>query len=143
MTSPSELEPLLVRHKVSREDSNKKISDKDIEKISRTCGFPCERLSSYLGMKQVCAEDTKKNGKSELDRRASLLQGWKQMKGTDATYRALIAAFLELERRDDAEAICTLLRELKLATPVNPVHTPKAPSGKYRLDTEALLLFPS
>ena len=77
-------------------------------------------------MKQVCAQDVKHDGKSEPDRRSSLLKAWKQMKGTDATYTALIAAFLELERRDDAEIICNIIKESKLTASTTPVHTPIA-----------------
>ena len=131
MASPSELDSLLATHEVARENSNKKISDKDIDKISQSCGFPYGRLSSYLGLKQVCAQDAKQDGKSEPDRRAGLLEAWKQMKGSDATYRALIAALLEMERRDDAEIICNFLKESKLTAPATPVQPYAAPSGKH------------
>ena len=140
MASPSELDSLLATHEVARENSNQQISDKDIDKISQSCGFPYGRLSSYLGMKRVSAQDAKHDGKSEPDRRVSLLEAWKQMKGSDATYKALIAALLEMERRDDAEIICNFLKESKLTAPVTPVHTQKenvpyaAPSGKHGFD---------
>ena len=145
MSSPSRLDSLLVTHGVAREDSDKQIGDKDIDKISQSCGFPYGRLSSYLGMKQVCAQDAKQDGKSEPDRRAGLLEGWKQLKGSDATYRALIAALLEMERRDDAEVICKLLKESKLTAPATPVHTQMdsvpcaAPSGKHGLNHMGVL----
>ena len=105
MASPSELASLLVEHGVAREDSNKQISDKDIDKISLV-------VSPMEDCLPISAQDAKQDGKSEPDRRAGLLEAWKQMKGSDATYRALIAALLEMERRD-AEVIHTAQNDAK------------------------------
>lgn len=91
-------------------DCDKPITDKDLEKISRCCGFPCESLASHLDVKQASAEDIKRDGKSEHERRLALLTKWSQMKGSDATYGALIDALLEIEHKKDAEEISKILR---------------------------------
>ena len=135
MASSDQLDSLLDEYKLSEEYWGKQITGIDQDKISWSCGFPCERLSSYLGVEQACAQDIKHDGKSEPERRAALLKTWDQKKGSGATYKALIAALLEIEHKNDAEVVCKLLKTSMLATPCStsvmqtPSASSKAPSG--------------
>ena len=115
---------LLAGYELSKEDCDKQISDRDREKICSSCCFPYGRLSTYLNVR-VFAQDIKHDGKSEPERRSDLLEAWNQMMGSDATYRTLIVALLEIEHKNDAEVICKLLKTSMSCS----THTLSEPSG--------------
>lgn len=115
MASPGKCSSLLTKFELSEKDCGIKVSKKDLDRVANNCEFPYERLAPYLDVKQV--SDIEREGKSEPGRRTALLERWNQMKGSDATYRALITALLDIEHRNDAEKICKWLRTSKSATP--------------------------
>ena len=121
MASPERVDSLLTKYEISKEECDKQITDKDRVKISRSCDFPHGELSSCL---EVSAQDIKHDGTSEYERRVALLEKWNQYEGSDATYRALIAALLEIQDKNHAEMICKLLKTSKSATPHS--HVPSA-----------------
>lgn len=111
----SEVSPdvLINRLGIDGEACNKKINDKDLE---NSCSFPYKRLSPHLGLNGVDTSDIERDAQTEPERRSGLLNKWKEKEGSDATYRALISALLEIDRKDDAEDICRLLKTSKSAT---------------------------
>ena len=46
----------------------------------------------------------------EDEKRATFFAKWKEAKGSDATYKALISALLEIGCAEDAECVCKLLK---------------------------------
>ena len=107
------MEDVLGQYELTEEDCQKKISDKNLDTICSKCSFPYGRLAPHLKVGPACAEDIKRdsNLRSELERRSSLLKEWKQSNGSGATYKALLGALLGIERREDAEEICKLLKD--------------------------------
>ena len=120
------MENVLTQYELTEDDCMKKITDKDLDSICNTCSFPYGRMAPHLKVEQACAEDIKQdtNLRSESDRRSSLLKKWKQSKGSEATYKALLSALLGIERREDAEVICKLLKDSKSATPASTHRIP-------------------
>ena len=125
MASTIKFEDLLKEYGLTEEDCCRQVCKKGVDKISISCSLPYERLPAYLDLKGVSAKDIRKDCKSEPERRTALLEAWKQMKGSDATYKALIVALLEIGHRDDAEEICKLTpKASKLVTlATTSVHT--------------------
>lgn len=113
------LDSLLLKYELAAKDCDVEISNKHLDKISSSCNLPYERLSPYLEMEQVCAQDIKQDENSGLERRLAWLKKWKKIKGSAATYRALILALLEIEYKDDAEKICIWLKTSNSATPAS------------------------
>ena len=92
-----------------KEDCDKEISDQDIEYISRKLCKNWRSLPPVLGMPRVTESDIQRDHNKEREKRRAFFLDWKEFAGSDATYRMLIGALLEIDDREDAEGICELL----------------------------------
>lgn len=93
------------------EDCNHKISDRDIDEISRYYCSKWRSLPSHLEMKSIDASDVAHGPGDEQEKRRTFLLKWKDMKGSAATYKQLISALLEIHCRDEAEGVCKLIQQ--------------------------------
>lgn len=89
------------------------MSDRHLEKISRSLCKEWKRLYPYLGMTSIEVHDIVCKQVEENVKRHAFFLKWKE-KGSKATYKALLGALLEINSRDDSEGICKLLQEESL-----------------------------
>ena len=87
------------------------VSDKDLERISRSCCKDWKSLPTHLELETILVEDIEKSQADEREKRHDFLRQWKRMKGSAATYKQLVSALLEIESVDDAEKVCGILKE--------------------------------
>ena len=100
----------LNRYRLQSADIDVKIHDKHVDKLAKICFNNWKELYS-LRMKAKDIEIIETN-KSEAKAKLFLCT-WKQRNGTDATYKCLIDALLEIEHREDAESVCEILMSEK------------------------------
>ena len=91
-------------------DCSKPVSNIHLEKISRSLCRDWKRLPPYLKLESTIVADIKSSSDSEKDKRHAFFSEWKVVKGSDATYKALIGALLEIGSKQDAESICKMLQ---------------------------------
>ncbi len=96
---------------LSEEHYHQKVSDTHVDTISRSCCDQWRSLYSYLELQKIVVSDTDKNHTLEVDKRNGFFGVWREMKGSDATYRKLVYALLKTGARQDAESVCKLLAE--------------------------------
>ncbi len=107
------LSSLLGLHGLSEECCDSKVSDVHLEKISRFLSQSIQCLVPYLGIKQRIASDIDElSHKGEKEKRHTFLIKWREVKGSEATYRNLIQALLTIESVEDDEEVCKLLIDL-------------------------------
>ena len=100
------VEELTKKFKLGIEICNNQVTDEDLDQIATHCCKELQRLPPHLGIEDTVFSDIKRDEKSEPERRLALFKKWKQIKGSAATYKAIIAAFLKIELMDDAEKVC-------------------------------------
>ncbi len=90
---------LMERYGLTEQDCNKEISDLHLDSISRSCctGGAWKGLATHiLETESVRAADVvsdiERKQISDEEKRRDFFYHWKQMKGSDATYKALITA---------------------------------------------------
>lgn len=88
------------------DNANKQISDEHIEVISQDLCEKWRLLPAHLGLGTITIDDIIEN---EAGKR-HFFTTWKDQKGSEATYRSLVSALLEIECRKDAESVCELLK---------------------------------
>ena len=106
-TLPTEL---LKRYELTEEDLNKPVSDSHVEQISRSSCKHWKSLPGYLGLKPITAEDSDQKHFDPAEKRHDFFLKWKEIKGSGATYKQLIIALLKIDCREDAEAVCAVLK---------------------------------
>ena len=109
------LESLIVRYHLTEEDVKKQITDEHIGVISSSSSL-CSQWKSlpvHLGLATVGAIDS--TPVTETEKKRDFFTTWKEEQGSNATYRKLIGALLEILCNRDAESVCQLL---KSASPV-------------------------
>ena len=104
------LSDLLEHYHLKEDDVNKELEIQDIEAISYSCKSKWKYLLIRLGLKEMDFADAE-NLKTDQEKRSQNLTNWKQKKGSDATFKRLIIAQLEIECRDDAENVCKILQD--------------------------------
>ena len=115
---------LLKLYELKEEDCNQQISSLHLNEISLNYCQKWRFLPARLNLKDIVADDISRGLGNEEDKRHAFFLKWKQVKGSDATYRRLIGALLEIKCRQDAEAVCRLLQESKSATLKHGPHSP-------------------
>ena len=90
---------------------NQQISDRHIQEFSNSHGRMWKDMPTYLGLHRFVAMDIDHIQNSEHHKTHSFFTTWKQMKGSSATYKALIFALLEVDCLEDAESVCKLVPE--------------------------------
>ena len=116
MAVPS-YEDLLARHKVNSSLMQQTISDDHLTELASRLD-KWETLARSLRLSSTDIENVKSLGDVEIQR-YELLKCWKQRCGSMATYKALVEAFLEINRTDFAEKVVALLQSLR-----DSVHSP-------------------
>ena len=86
------------------------ISDLHLDEIARSRCTYWQSLPSRLGLEDIVAEDIDRNFSREFDKRREFFRQWKQIKGSEATYRCLVKALHDINQRRDAEYVSGLLR---------------------------------
>ena len=87
------------------------VSDKQLAVIARDNGFDWERLRPYLGLsrahtKQIHTAYPRDHGMQRLE----CLEVWKEVKGKEATYRALVTAAEEARDQRLADNVKDMLK---------------------------------
>ena len=96
---------------LTEEEVSKKITDEHIEVISRSLCSQWKSLPAHLGLATIVVDDIdKSNVMDEREKRDKFLRTWKKEKGSEATYKKLIDGLLTIKCREDAEAVCKLLK---------------------------------
>ena len=106
---------LMKYYSLADNDCDQPISDSHLDDISLShCGqwrlLPCR-----LGMKNIVTGDINRDFAIEKEKRREFFFEWKQIRGSDATYKSLISALLAIKSREDAESICKIL-QISLST---------------------------
>ena len=134
---------LLEQYELTEDDCNQKISDYHCSEISRTLCGGWRGLPSHLGVPQIYVHDINRNSTEESERRSNFFFGWKELKGSAATYKALIAALLDIDCREDAEGVCRFLKKTKIQPLVQHVQSmyndSRPPEGIYLIDIHSVL----
>ena len=105
----SKIQSLIVRYGLTEEDVNTKITDMHIGDISRSWCSQWKSLRARLGLDPIVANDIDRLTLKEEEKRSTFLTTWREKKGCEATYKALISALLAVECRHEAESVCELL----------------------------------
>ena len=95
--------------KLADQGLDKQISEVHFDEIAQTRDINWKFLPSRLGLQDVTAKDIDKDYSNELEKRRELFRKWKQIKGSEATYRSLVRALLDIKQRDNAEYVLKLL----------------------------------
>ena len=90
---------------------NQQVSEAHLEELSRSGCKQWKSLPPYLKLETIVAEDIDKSQKEERDKRYDFLLTWKDIEGSNATYRQLITALLKIKCRQDAEKLCEMLKK--------------------------------
>lgn len=98
-------------HGLSERELDRQVSDKDLERISRSCCKHWKFLPAYLELEAILALDIDRKGVDEREKRHEFLLKWREIKGSAATYKQLISALLEIKSVEDAERVCVLVKE--------------------------------
>ena len=84
------------------------ISDLHLDQIALSRCTYWRFLPTRLGLSNVVAKDIDREFQKEPEKRRELFEQWKQRKGFEATYRSLVRALLDIDKRLDAEYVCKL-----------------------------------
>ena len=129
---------LMEHYCLLEEDCSKQISDSHLQKISLSCCKKWRFLPACFKMEEIIAEDIDREPKGEDEKRFSFFKQWQQERGSDATYKALISALLEISCRQDAEKVCELLQK-SLSTPEQAATADAAPDSEDQHDSSAII----
>ena len=98
-------------YQLKESDCNKQISGKHLDEIARSYCREWKKLRSALKMKAIIEHDLEHSAADEGGKRRDFLFMWRDGKGSDATFKALIDALLEIECVEEAEGVCRLLQQ--------------------------------
>ena len=104
---------LMAHYQLGEEDvCNQQVTDRHLDEIASSYCRHWRTLRAELGLEAIVEHDIDRSipGDEEGKRRA-FFNKWKLMKGSRATYKALISALLRKKCQDDAEGVCKLLKK--------------------------------
>ena len=127
------LESLIVRHHLTEEDVNKQITDEHIEVISSLCS-QWKSLPVHLGLATTIVGDIDSTPVTKTEKKRDVFTTWKEEQGSNATYRKLLGALLEIPCKQDAESVCQFL---KSANPVQAQQQQKRNMSAASLGTRS------
>ena len=107
---PDELRSLLAHYNLPVDVCYEQVSDVHLEEISGSHCKDWRRLPPHLELESIMASDIDRKQVGEGERRREFFFGWKERRGSGATYGSLIRALLQIRCRQDAESICKLLQ---------------------------------
>ena len=99
-----------MKYHLTEEEVSIKITDRHIVDISISLCTKWKFLPAYLGLAANIAKDIDRKPVNEEEKRLTFLTTWKEKKGSEATYKSLIGALLDIECRDEAGSVCELLK---------------------------------
>ena len=109
------LERILRKQKLLINDLEKPCSKEAFQNVANEMG-PFDQTAMAL-IKETKREEIKANyPNDEKMRKIRLLEVWKRSQGFDATYLALVEAFLKIDDRQAAECIVAFVKQLKYAS---------------------------
>lgn len=111
------LTELMKEYGLTERDCNKPVSDNHVECISRSCCKHWKFLPAHLELETITAEDSDRKHSDPEAKRYDFFLKWKEIKGSGATYKQLIVALLKIDCRQDAEAVCNVLKGSSSAQP--------------------------
>ena len=99
----------LVRHcGLSDDELNKEITRDRFHEIGPSL-LEWRLLAPILNLTPLDVEDIEKDNRGEESKRNKFLSVWKRKQCVRATYRALVTALCQIERREDALKVCEVL----------------------------------
>ncbi len=125
--STETLSSLMEHYQLKEEDCNRQISTLHLDEISLNFSRKWRFLPARLKMEDIVAYDIDRGPGDEEEKRRAFFLKWKWTKGSNATYKALICALLEIKSRQDAESVCKLLQES-----TSGVYQHKASGASYK-----------
>ena len=128
------------------QDLEKQITEIHCDKICHTINLKWRRLPPYLGLEsEPLISDIETLSIEEEEKRGKFVSKWKEIKGSDATYKNLIDALYKIDSKDDAEHVHKLLlldsRPQHLVTSHGPELSRQDPAGMYVHTAKIRLLF--
>jgi pentatricopeptide repeat protein len=110
MSERVNLYTLLHRFNLDEGECNKVVKKDHVEEFCKANCTKWRLLPPPLDVETVSVEEIERNNVKEMDRRCSLLNQWKQMKGYAATYRQLLNALLNMKCTEEAANLCKLMK---------------------------------
>lgn len=95
---------------LNEEDCELVVTDEHLEEFSRCYGENWKKVTAYLELKSIVFKDIDRKNVDEGEKRFTFFTEWKILKSSSATYEKLVSAFLKIGDRDDAEALCKMLK---------------------------------
>ena len=95
---------LLSLCELTESDCEREVEEEDLAGLSLTLGQTWRALPSRLGV-----PSSDRVFQTEQEEKRAFLSQWKEVKGCEATYKALISALLEIHCREEAEGVCRVL----------------------------------
>ena len=107
----SELKSLLEHYQLRESDIRQPVSYKHLQEISLSRCTKWRFLPAALEMENPdnVVSSIEREVEKEEERKAKLFSQWRSEKGSDAKYKELIDALLEIGCKQDAEYVCELL----------------------------------
>ena len=103
---------LMTHCQLGEEVCNQQVTDIHLDEIASSYCRHWRTLRAELGLEAIVEHDIDRSiPGDEEGRRRAFFNKWKLMKGSSATYKALISALLRIKCRDDAEGVCKLLKK--------------------------------
>ena len=109
MSAASQFAELKERYNLQELGLNQQISDKHIQEFSKSHGRKWKLMPANLKLETIIADDIDRAPKPEEEKRHTFFSKWKLIRGSSATYKALITALLENDCGEDAESVCRLV----------------------------------
>lgn len=81
---------LMQEYQLSDAEVGKKVTDTHLEELSRAHCKKWRHLPSHLDLDNTIKEDIDRKPGDEREKRHDFLTEWKQRKGAEATYKALV-----------------------------------------------------
>ena len=99
-------------YELTEQDCTRPIKDADLESISHSHCTYWRKLPTHLGVDKIIINDIDRSQLgSEEAKRSDFFSQWKNSRGSDATYKQLVVALLEINCRQDAEDVLKILKQ--------------------------------
>ena len=101
-----------------------------LQEISSTLCEDWRSLPAHLEVEGIVVKDIDRKPIEECEKRHCFLSKWQGEKGSDATYKKLIASLLAIKCRGDAEKVCKLVQKLLETRAKQDQSMPDSESGE-------------
>ncbi len=91
------------------EDYSREMTEAHLEEFTHDYGENWRTIHAHLDIKSIVARDIDRK-ENEGEKRYAFFIKWKSLKCSGATYKKLVYALLKINCRNDAEAVCVMLR---------------------------------